>query len=96
MRLLRTHATDSYRYFVHLFLDAQFWWSDTGTVPTYTNWDISEPDLTYTEFCVNIDDADGMWIDEGCSDLYGYVCKMPASKYTTLHIIVAYFWHIHL
>ena len=48
----------------------------------FTYWASGEPNNDNTQLCVEMYFDNGKWNDVPCTDMKGYVCKMPQSKYT--------------
>ena len=66
-----------------MILDSDHQWLD-GSMLNFTYWASGEPNNDTAQLCVEMYFDNGKWNDIPCTDLKGYVCKMPQCKYTQL------------
>ena len=62
-----------------------YFWVDDSAVD-FINWESGEPNGNGpygTELCVQAYAHNGKWNDASCTDMMGYVCKIPKSKYNS-------------
>ncbi|XP_019712627.1 echinoidin isoform X2 [Hippocampus comes] len=59
-------------------LDGDFMWTD-GTIVDFLNFDTDQPDPT-GDVCVLMDETDGEWRTESCTELHEYVCIKEAHR----------------
>lgn len=63
--------------------EGQYVYSSSGSKPSYSNWEKSQPDggVEESEDCAALHTTQRKWHDYPCSDNHSYVCKKPAKHF---------------